>query len=236
MPNRNKTEDCRRPAGASRSAAAGVTQYDLPPTLQGIVDQNWRKLKKQLEADALLSALECFNRYFWRRPVATAEQVAEKRAQALLAAIRELGEGSEFFQRFCVDDEEEMRLRCHVFAELYEKALAGLTGEQRRIIRLAKRAGLSFARIAQNMGFQGITEVKKIYRGVWFAILAIIQNLLGDELQQPAMAVHRRSAILAWRELLEHKTAAPIMVKLLASLPYFLALYYLGCVHIAGVT
>lgn len=236
MCDRDNTKARKRAARSKMIDARMRARHDLPPAFQSIVDRNWQTLEREMETESVLAALACFNRYLWRQPVAAMEQEAEKRAQALLHAIRERGEGSEFFQTFCVNEEEEMRLRCHVFVELYEKAWASLSKRQRRIIRLAKRTGLSFARIAQHMGFASIAEVKNFYQTAWRAVTSMIQQLVRDELQQPGMEARRHTAVLAWHELFEHKTAAPVVGKLLASIPYFLALCWLTGIRVFGVT
>lgn len=193
--------------------------FRLPPALQSIVTRHWRRLEKELAEEELLAAVACFNRYMWRKPIAAPVAAVENRERVMIAAIRELGEGSEFFQKFCLEDEDEMRYRCGVLVELFEQALAQLNKQQSGIIRLGRKAGRSLAKTAQDMGFASFAEVKAFYHRVLQMIMGIIRALLTDELRRPGIDARRLTAMTAWRALFERKAAASLIGKLLTSLP-----------------
>ena len=230
--SRETLSPCRNEAD---SAMEDVSLSKLPPAIQSLITQQWQVLKRELENEEMLIALECFSHYVAHRPapqeqttreqllaspirallerlgfVQPSPQETPRRQQPLAAPIRVLFERLGFVQRPDVSD-EEIVYRFGLLSEFFERALEKLTEPQRRLIKLLGAVGrFSIKEIARLMNFSSHAALETFQRSAFGAVAQSLLMLLNMELEQPDMEARRKAVLTEWRELFFKKTAAVI--------------------------
>ncbi len=174
----------------------------LPAAFQQIVKQQWQSLRRELEEEELLLALESFSRY-----MITAPAVARPRANDLEELTRTLLERIGLWQLVEAGD-EELRYHLALLQEFFATALGKLTVRQQQIIRLATSTGHSCIEIARVMNFTSIAAVEAFQHSAFRAIAVTLSVLFSLELNQPQVETRRRDALLQWQEVFAKRATA----------------------------
>jgi hypothetical protein len=172
----------------------------LPPAIQRIAAQQWQALKKDLEKEELLLALEGFSRHIGKALIASPPEPALSHEQNWEKIMRGLLKRLGIVQVF-EESDEEVRYRLNLLREFFEKAVVELSLLQRQAIVLAASAG----RVARLMNF---ASVKAFQRKAFQAVAKSLYVLLNMELEQPNLEARRKAVIVEWRDLFVKKAAA----------------------------